>query len=71
MRLNKYLAHAGVASRRKCDQFIDAGKVYINGQTMKDFSYNVDPEDIVVCNGVMIDVMPKRKIFLVNKFFFF
>ena len=67
MRLNKYLAHAGVASRRKCDQFIEQGKVLINGRIMKDFSYSVDSADIVMCNGVMIDNMPKRKVFLVNK----
>ena len=29
MRLNKYLAHCGVASRRKCDQLIQEGKIAI------------------------------------------
>ena len=32
MRLNKYLAHCGVASRRKCDQLIQDGKISINGR---------------------------------------
>ena len=67
MRLNKYLAHAGIASRRKCDQFIEDGKVNINGQIVKDFSYNVESADIVVCNGTVIDAIPSRKVFLVNK----
>ena len=32
MRLNKFLSHAGVASRRKCDEYIELGKVQINGK---------------------------------------
>ena len=32
MRLNRYLARCGVASRRKCEAIIDAGRVRVNGQ---------------------------------------
>ena len=48
MRLNKYLAHCGVASRRKCDQLIYDKKISINGIIVTDYSYNVSYEDIVV-----------------------
>ena len=67
MRLNKFLARSGQASRRKCDQLIESGKVVINGQIIKNFSYKVDPEDVVVCNGVPIDSIPKSRVYLVNK----
>ena len=67
MRLNKFLARSGLTSRRKCDQFIASGKVVINGQVMKNFAYQVDPDDMVVCDGVPIDSIPKSRVYLVNK----
>ena len=67
MRLNKFLARAGVASRRKCDTLIESGKVKVNGHIKTNFGYRVGPEDIVVCDGHSIDTLPKRKVYLVNK----
>jgi 23S rRNA pseudouridine2605 synthase len=43
-RLNKYLAHAGVASRRKCDELIAAGRVKINDVVVRDLATRVDPD---------------------------
>ena len=67
MRLNNYLSRSGWASRRKCDQLIESGKVVINGHIMKNFAYQVQPEDVVVCDGVAIDTIPKSRVYLVNK----
>ena len=67
MRLNKFLARAGVASRRKCDSLIESGKVVVNGHIKTNFGYQVGPDDIVVCNGMPINTLPKTKVFLVNK----
>jgi len=67
MRLNKFLARSGQASRRKCDQLIESGKVVINGQVIKNFTYKVDPEDVVICDGVPIDSIPKSRVYLMNK----
>ena len=67
MRLNKFLARAGVASRRKCDSLIELGKVVVNGHVKTNFGYQVVIEDIVVCNGMPINSLPKTKVFLVNK----
>ena len=67
MRLNKYLARAGVASRRKCDSFIESGKVKVNGHVKTNFGYQVGVDDIVVCDGVSIGSIPKTKVYLVNK----
>ena len=36
MRLNRYLARAGVASRRKCDLLIQQGAITVNGQVVED-----------------------------------
>ena len=67
MRLNKFLARAGVASRRKCDSLIESGKVVINGHVKRNFGYQVGTDDIVVCNGMPINSLPKTKVYLVNK----
>ena len=67
MRLNKFLARAGIASRRKCDQLIEAGKVIINGRVALEFSYQVDSNDIIICDGIPIETIPKRRIYIVNK----
>ena len=67
MRLNKFLARAGVASRRKCDSLIESGKVVVNGHVKTNFGYQVVAEDIVVCDGYSINSLPKTKVYLVNK----
>ncbi|HEY2784754.1 MAG TPA: pseudouridine synthase [Fimbriiglobus sp.] len=43
-RINKYLAHAGAASRRKCDALIVAGRVKINDVVVRDLATRVDPD---------------------------
>ncbi len=67
MRLNKFLARSGVASRRKCDLLIKSGKVHINGKVNQDFSYKVSPDDVVVCDGLTLDNMPPTRVYLLNK----
>ena len=42
MRLNKFLAQSGVASRRKCDELILQGKVKINGKVVKELGVDVN-----------------------------
>lgn len=53
-RLQKYLAHAGVASRRHCEQLILKGKVSVNGQVVTELGTKVDP----VKDKVMVDGKP-------------
>ncbi len=43
-RLQKYLARAGVASRRKCEELIVASRVAINGETVSVLGTKVDPQ---------------------------
>ncbi len=65
MRLNKYLAAAGVASRRKCDELIASGKVRINGETGV-LGSDVSEDDVVFCEGKRVQITHK-KYFLLNK----
>ncbi|RCH54417.1 pseudouridylate synthase [Mucilaginibacter hurinus] len=43
IRLNRYIANAGICSRRKADELIEAGVVSVNGQVVSELGYKVDP----------------------------
>ncbi len=66
MRLNKYLAHAGIASRREADMLIKTGVVSVNGKIITEMGYKVKPTDKVQFNGDA--VKPEKKAYvLLNK----
>ena len=67
MRINKYIAQAGIASRRKADQLIESGNVKINGAVMREPGYDVKEGDKVVVNGRLIEKKQKLIYVLVNK----
>ena len=48
-RLNKFLAHAGVGSRRHCDDLILHGRVSVDGNVVRELGVKVDPENQEVC----------------------
>lgn len=54
MRINKFLAHAGVASRRKAEELILSGKVFVNNVSMTNLGYQVLSGDTVEVNGVVV-----------------
>ena len=64
MRLNRYLAAAGVGSRRRCDELIAAGRVTINGRTCTNFSAQPTARDHVKVGGKLIHVDPPLYIVL-------
>lgn len=52
MRLNKFLSNSGVASRRKCDEIISAGKVAVNGKIVTEMGVDVNPKkDKITVDG--------------------
>ena len=52
MRLNKFLAQAGIASRRKCDELIKSGAISVNENKVTEMGYIVDEKKDKVCvNG--------------------
>lgn len=67
MRLNKYIAAAGVTSRRKADQLTINGNVKINGQVMREPGYDVLPDDRVEVNGALVIPAEKKIYVMVNK----
>ena len=63
VRLQKYLAEAGVASRRAAEEFILAGRVAVNAQTIRALGTKVEPDrDAVAVDGKL--VRPRRKIYI-------
>lgn len=66
MRLNQFLAHAGICSRREADQLIEAGVVQVNGKAVTQMGYRVMETDIVKFNGRTLKTDKKRYL-LLNK----
>lgn len=64
MRLNKYIAQAGIASRRKADELITNGNVRINGLAMKELGYDVKDGDVVEVNGRKIDNVTQKPVYI-------
>jgi len=54
LRLNRFLAAAGIGSRRHCDELIEAGRVTINGQTCTNFSAQPGERDHVKVDGKLL-----------------
>lgn len=69
IRLQKYLANMGIASRRKCEEYITQGKVKINGEVVTELGIKVDPNrDKVEFNGKKIKDKKEPHIYiLLNK----
>jgi 23S rRNA pseudouridine2605 synthase len=67
-RLQKHLAQCGVASRRKAEEYITAGRVTIDGITVVDMGVKIDPEkQIVRVDGKKIHQEKKNVYLLLNK----
>lgn len=57
MRLNKFLSNSGVASRRKCDELIKEGKVFVNGKQVRELGIVVnEKKDKVTVEGKVISL---------------
>ena len=65
-RLNKYLANAGLCSRREADTLIAAGNVSVNGETITEMGYKVKSGDTVKFDGRVISP-EKKEYVLLNK----
>ena len=66
MRINKYIAHAGVDSRRKAEELIKEGRVTLNGKTVMELATIVKNGDIVEVNGSPI-YNEEKVYYLLNK----
>jgi 23S rRNA pseudouridine2605 synthase len=66
IRLNKYLANAGVCSRREADDFIQAGVVKVNGEIVTELGTKVKRTDIVLFHDQQVNI-EKKVYVLLNK----
>jgi len=63
LRIQKFIANAGITSRRKAEQMILNGQVSLNGKTVTQLGITIDPsKDIVKVDGKVIDPSPKQSI---------
>ena len=67
MRLQKYLAECGVASRRKCEQYILDGKVKVNGNIVTELGTKVNKNDIVEFQKKKVKIQDEKIYILLNK----
>ena len=68
MRINKYIASCGVASRRKAEELILNKKVKVNGKLIEELSFQVDEtKDIVEVDGVKISLDEEMVYIVLNK----
>jgi 23S rRNA pseudouridine2605 synthase len=67
MRLAKFLATAGVASRRAAEEIVRAERVTVNGDTVTDPARDVDDGDDVAVDGAPVAPEAQRAVYAVNK----
>lgn len=68
MRLQKFMAQCGVASRRASEEIIAQGRVSVNGETIDYMGFEVDPDrDIVMVDGLKIQPEAKKYYILLHK----
>ncbi|MBX9850322.1 MAG: pseudouridine synthase [Cytophagaceae bacterium] len=66
IRLNKFIANAGICSRREADRLIELGEVTVNGERITELGYKVDRKDVVKYQNQVIK--PEKLIYvLLNK----
>jgi 23S rRNA pseudouridine2605 synthase len=66
LRLNKFIANAGVCSRREADELIADGKITVNGKVVVEMGYKVKPTDLVKYRGKVLKT-EKLQYVLLNK----
>ena len=67
-RLQKFLAEAGVASRRKSEELILQGKISVNNKVVTELGVKINPsEDVVTYNGQIVEKQDEKVYILLNK----
>ena len=67
IRLQKFLADSGVASRRKCEEFILNGDVEVNGQVVQELGTKVTGQDEIKFRGKIVKPVEDKIYILLNK----
>ncbi len=67
IRLQAYLAHCGVASRRACEKIITDGRVSVNGAVVTELGTKVSEADVVLVDGKSVKIEEQKRYVLLNK----
>ncbi len=67
IRLQKYLADAGICSRRKAEEYILDGKVKVNGRVVSELGTKVNDKDKVVFEGQVVENKVEKKCIMMHK----
>lgn len=67
MRINKFLASTGLASRRKCEEYVLNGRVMVNGKVISDLAFVVSDGDKVFVDGKPVAVPRKYTYLMMHK----
>lgn len=67
MRINKYIATCGVASRRKADELVSGGRVKVNGEVVTELGMEVSSNDRVEVDGQVVTLSQQDFYFMMNK----
>ena len=67
MRINKFLASAGLASRRKCEEFVLQGRVSVNGKVVSNLAFDVSEKDKVFVDGERVSLPTKYTYLMMHK----
>lgn len=67
MRINKYIASCGAASRRKAEEMILEGRIKVNGKTVTVLGTEIEEDDIVTLDGKIIKVEEQKVYIMLNK----
>ena len=66
-RLNRYLAHTGLCSRREADRLIAAGRININGETVQDMGRRVKRGDVVLADQKRVEPVSQYTYIMYHK----
>ena len=64
MRINKYIASTGLASRRKAEDFVRAGRISVNGKVITDLAFDVAEKDEVCLDGKVLQQAQHKYVML-------
>ena len=68
MRINQYIAHCGISSRRKADQLIEEGRVFVDGKKVTSPGMQVEEgNDMVKVDGKIISSEVNKVYYMLNK----
>ena len=67
MRINKFLAHCGIDSRRKCESYILSGRISVNGEIVTNLSCTISSDDIVEIDGNRISIPKNYEYYILHK----